>query len=237
MPDGSVTVRSLPYPPQKRGVQGKHWSEPPDGSIAVRSLPYPPQKRGDRGSVIRNRRTEALLFALSRIRRRSAGIGEVLSGNAGRKHCRSASAAIGEFSPETAGRNVAVHHQPRWESPVQKRRTERCRSSSATMGKPHPESQNGNSAVRRHPRPAPPPRPMPPPPKPPRPAPPRVLPKPPTNLPPWVPSKRRQNGGCNFRRWRTVQTERESLDGTTGRSTTRYLPRPALPKPPSRRLA
>ena len=198
------------------------------------------------------------------------GIRDALSGNTGRKHCRSASAAIGEFSPETAGRNVAVHHQPRWGSPVQKRRTERCRSSSATMGKSHPESQNENSAVRRQPRPAPPPRPMPPPPKPPRPAPPRVLPKPPTKLPPWVPSKRRQNNGRNFRRWRTVQTERglwterragarrvicrvrlcrslrrdgwrnfrrwrtvqtkrSSLDGTTGESATRYLPRPVSP--------
>ena len=51
------------------------------------------------------------------------GIRDALSGNTGRKHCRSASAAIGEFSPETAGRNVAVHHQPRWGSLIRNHRT------------------------------------------------------------------------------------------------------------------
>ena len=49
---------------------------------------------------------------------------------------------------------------------------------------------------------------------------------------------RRRDGWRNFRRWRTVQTERGSLDETTGRSTTRYLPRPAPPpQPPSRALS
>ena len=97
-PNRDIAVRSLPYPPPKRGVQGKHWPEPPDGSIVVRSLPYPPLKRGvgealagtagrehrcslspvpaaearSRGSVGRKCRTEALLFVLSHIRRRSA---------------------------------------------------------------------------------------------------------------------------------------------------------------------
>ena len=223
----------------------------PDGSIVVRSLPYPPPKRGDRGSVIRKCRTEASLFALSRIRCRSVGN----KGCVVRKYRT-------EALPFGISRDRGIL--------AGNRRTERCRSSSATMGKSHPESQNENSAVRRQPRPASPPRPMPPPPKRPRPAPPRVLPKPPTKLPPWVPSKRRQNNGRNFRRWRTVQTERglwterragarrvicrvrlcrslrrdgcrnfrrwrtvqtkrSSLDGTTGESATRYLPRPVSP--------
>ena len=97
-PNRDIAVRSLPYPPQKRRVW-EALSGTAGQETAVRSLPYLPPKRRvwealsgtagrkhccsfspiptaeaqSMGSVVRNRRTEALLFVLSHTHRRSAG--------------------------------------------------------------------------------------------------------------------------------------------------------------------
>ena len=70
-PNRDIAVRSLPYPPPK-AEYGKPCPEPPD-----RKLPFvlsrTRRRRRSRGSLVRNRRTEVLLFVLSHTHRRSAG--------------------------------------------------------------------------------------------------------------------------------------------------------------------
>ena len=71
-PNRDIAVRSLPYPPQKRRV----W-EALSGTAGRKHCcsfsPIPTAEAQSMGSVVRNRRTEALLFVLSHTHRRSAG--------------------------------------------------------------------------------------------------------------------------------------------------------------------
>ena len=71
-PNRDIAVRSLPYPPQKRRV----W-EALSGTAGRKHCcsfsPVPTAKAQSMGSVVRNRRTEVLLFVLSHTHPRSAG--------------------------------------------------------------------------------------------------------------------------------------------------------------------
>ena len=130
-PNRDIAVRSLPYPPPK-AEYGKPCPEPPD-----RKLPFvlsrTRRRRRSRGSLVRNRRT-GNCCSFSPVPAAEGGVGEALSGTAGRKHCCS-------FSPVPAAEAQSMG------SVVRNRRTGNCRSFSPV---PAAEAKSMGSVVRNH---------------------------------------------------------------------------------------